>query len=156
MWQKILPVLENFSLNDLHKLRSHLDLLIIKKTYAKKSALDKRASHRANVKIFGTAEIEREREFFDQTHKVSIHEMSINGMVFNIPATVIQNDILVVTFRLPSNGERKIINVQAMRVKETLSDRTILYEVAAQAVDKNTVKVYRNMLKNRGKNFLPS
>jgi hypothetical protein len=156
MWQKILPVLENFSLNDLHKLRSHLDLLIIKKTYAKKSALDKRASHRANVKIFGTAEIEREREFFDQTHKVSIHEMSINGMVFNIPATVIQNDILVVTFRLPSNGERKIIDVQAMRVKETLPDRAILYEVAAQAVDKNTVKVYRNMLKNRGQNFLHS
>jgi hypothetical protein len=82
--------------------------------------------------------------------------MSINGMVFNIPATVIQNDILVVTFRLPSNGERKIINVQAMRVKETVSDRTILYEVAAQAVDKNTVKVYRNMLKNRGQNFLHS
>ena len=82
--------------------------------------------------------------------------MSINGMVLNIPATVIQNDILIVTFRLPSNGEKKIINVQAMRVKETLSDRTILYEVAAQAVDKNTVKAYRNMLKNRGKNFLPS
>jgi len=43
-----------------------------------------------------------------------------------------------------------------MRVKETLSDRTTLYEVAAQAVDKNTVKAYRSMLKNRGKNFLPS
>ena len=77
-------------------------------------------------------------------------------MVLNIPATVIQNDILVVTFRLPSNGERKIINVQAMRVKETLSDRTKFYEVAAQAVDKNTVKIYRNMLKNRGQDFLPS
>ena len=156
MWQKILPVLENFSLNDLHKLRSHLDLLIIKKTYAKKSALDKRASHRANVKIFGTAEIEREREFFDQTHKISIHEMSINGMVLNIPATIIQDDILVVIFRLPSTGERKIINLQAMRVKETLSDRMTLYEVAAQAVDTNTVKAYRDMLKNRGKDSLPS
>ncbi len=155
MWQNTLPILENFSLNDLHQLRGHLDLLIKQKTYAKKSALDKRTSHRANVKIFGTAEIEREREFFDQTHKVSIHEMSINGMVLNIPATVIQDDILVVTFRLPSNGERKIITVQAMRVKETLSDRVTLHEVAAQAVDKNTVKVYRNMLKNRGKNFLP-
>ena len=156
MWQKILPVLESFSLNDLHQLRGHLDLLIKKKTYVQQSALDKRASHRANVKIFGTAEIEREREFFDKTYKVSIHEMSINGMVLNIPASVIQNDILVVTFRLPSNGERKIINLQAMRVKETLSDRTKFYEVAAQAVDKNTVKIYRNMLKNRGQDFLPS
>jgi hypothetical protein len=156
MWQKTLPVLKNFSLHDLHQLRGHLDLLIKKKTHDQKSALDKRASHRANVKIFGTAEIEREREFFDQTHKVSIHQMSINGMVLNISTTVIQDDILVVTFRLPSNGEKKIINLQAMRVKETLSDRTALYEVAAKAVDKNTVKVYRNMLKNRGKKFLPS
>ena len=99
----------------------------------------------------GTAEIEREREFFDQSYKVSIHEMSINGMVLNISATVIQGDILVVTFRLPSNGERKIINLQAMRVKETLSDGMTLYGVAAQAVDANTVKAYRDMLKNRGK-----
>ena len=156
MWQKTLPVLKNFSLNDLHQLRGHLDLLIKKKIYDQKSALDKRTSHRVNVNFFGTAKIEREREFFDQTHKVSIHEMSTNGMVLNIPATVIQNDILVVTFRLPSSGERKIINLQAMRVKKTLSDGITLYEVAAQAVDKNTVKVYRNMLKNRGKNFLPS
>ena len=155
MWQKTLPVLENFSLNDLHQLRGYLDLLIKKKIYAKKSALDKRASHRANVKIFGTAEIEREKEFFDQTHKVSIHEMSINGMVLNVPATVIQNDILVITFRLPSTGERKIINLQAMRVKETLSNRMTLYEVAAQAVDTNTVKAYRDMLRNRGKDSLP-
>ena len=99
----------------------------------------------------GTAEIEREREFFDQSYKVSIHEMSINGMVLNISATVIQGDILVVIFRLPSTGERKIINLQAMRVKETLSDGMTLYGVAAQAVDANTVKAYRDMLKNRGK-----
>jgi hypothetical protein len=156
MWQKTIPVLENFSLNDLHQLRGHIDLLIKKKTYAKKSALDKRASHRANVKIFGTAEIEREREFFDQIHKISIHEMSINGMVLSTPATVIQNDILVVTFRLPSNGERKIIHLQAMRVKENLSGKITLYEVAAQAVDTNTVKAYRDMLKSRGKNSFPS
>ena len=155
MWQKTLPALDNFSLNDLHQLKDHLDLLIKKQTYAKKSALDKRASHRVNVKILGTAEIEREREFFDQSYKVNIHEMSINGMVLNIPATVIQDDILVITFRLPSTGERKIINLQAMRVKETLSDGMTLYEVAAQAVDTNTVKGYRDMLKNRGKDSLP-
>ena len=156
MFQKMLSSLENFSLDELHHFKDCLDLLIKKKIYTEKTLLDKRISHRARVKIAGTAEIEREREFFDKTYKISIYEMSINGMVLNIPATVIQNDILIVTFRLPSNGEKKIINVQAMRVKETLSDRTTLYEVAAQAVDKNTVKAYRNMLKNRGKNFLPS
>jgi hypothetical protein len=156
MWQKTLPALDNFSLNDLHQLKDHLDLLIKKQTYAKKSALDKRASHRVNVKILGTAEIEREREFFDQSYKVNIHEMSTNGMVLNIPATVIQDDILVVTFRLPSTGEKKIINLQAKRIKETLSNRMTLYEVAAQAVDTYTVKAYRDMLRNRGKDSLPS
>jgi hypothetical protein len=156
MWQKTLPALDNFSLNDLHQLKDHLDLLIKKQTYAKKSTLDKRASHRVNVKILGTAEIEREREFFDQSYKVNIHEMSTNGMVLNIPATVIQGDILVVTFRLPSTGEKKNINLQAKRVKETLFNRMTLYEVAAQAVDTYTVKAYREMLKNRGKDSLPS
>ena len=151
MLRKILSSLENFSLEDLYQLKDRLDLLIQKKKYSNKSALDKRTGHRAHVKIAGTAEIEREREFFDQTHKISIHEMSTDGLVLTIPATVIQDDILVVTFRLPSNGERKIIDCQAMRIKEISSNGSTIYEVAARAVGKNAVKAYRNMLKNRGK-----
>ena len=85
-----------------------------------------------------------------QTHKINIHEMSSNGLILTVPAAVIENDILVVTFRLPSNGKRKVIDCQAMRVKEVVSKDGIVYEVAAQAVDKSAVKAYRNMLKNRG------
>ena len=151
MLQKMLSSLENFSLDDLHQFKDRLDILIKRKTYAEKTALDKRASHRACVKIMGTAEIEREREFFDQTHKINIHEMSTNGLVLTIPATVIQDDILIASFRLPSNGERKVVDCQAMRVKEIVSNGSTTYEVAARAVDKNEVKAYRNMLKNRGK-----
>ena len=151
MWRKILSSLGNFSLNDLHQLRNRLDLLIQKQEYAQKVALDKRIGHRANVKITGTLEIEREKEFFDQTYKINIHEMSTNGLTLTIPATVIENDILAVTFRLPSNGEKKVITCQAMRVKEISSKDGIMYEVAAQAVDKSAVKAYRSMLKNRGK-----
>ena len=150
MWRKILSSLENYSLDDLHQLRNHLDLLIQKKKYEKKIKLDKRIGHRAHVKIAGTVEIEREKEFFDQTHKINIHEMSTNGLILTIPATVIENDILTVTFRLPSNGERKVIDCQAMRVKEISSKDGIIYEVAARAVDKGAVKAYRSMLKNRG------
>ena len=151
MWRKILSSLENYSLDDLHQLRNHLDLLIQKKEYAQKATLDKRIGHRAHVKIAGRVEIEREKEFFDQTHKINIHEMSTNGLTLTISATVIENDILAVTFRLPSNGERKVITCQAMRVKEISSKDGIIYEVAAQAVDKSAVKAYRSMLKNRGK-----
>ncbi len=151
MFQEMLSSLKNFSLKDLHHFKDRLDLLIQKKNYAEKNILDKRVSHRARVKISGTAEIEREREFFDQTHKINIQEMSTNGLVLTIPATVIQDDILIASFRLPSNGERKVVDCQAMRVKEIVSNGNTTYEVAARAVDKNEVKAYRNMLKNRGK-----
>ena len=150
MFQKMLSSLENFSLDELHRFKNCLDLLIKKKIYTEKTLLDKRISHRARVKIAGTAEIEREREFFDQTHKINIHEMSTNGLVLTISATVIQNDILNTTFRLPSNGEKKVINCQAMRIKEILSNGKTIYEVAARAVDKKEIKAYRDMLKNRG------
>ena len=151
MFQEILSSLETCSLRDLHHFKDRLDLLIQKKNYAEKNILDKRLSHRARVKIPGTAEIEREREFFDQTHKINIQEMSTNGLVLTIPATVIQDDILITTFRLPSNGERKIVNCKAMRVKEVLSNGNSVYEVAARAVDKSEIKAYREMLKKRGK-----
>lgn len=151
MFQEMLSSLETFSLRDLHHFKERLDLLIQKKNYEEKNILDKRLSHRARVKIPGTAEIEREREFFDQTHKINIQEMSTNGLVLTISATVIQDDILIATFRLPSNGERKIVNCKAMRVKEILSNGNSVYKVAAQAVDKSEIKAYREMLKKRGK-----
>ena len=151
MFQEMLSSLETCSLRDLHNFKDRLDLLIQKKNYAEKNILDKRVSHRARVKISGTAEIEREREFFDQTHKINIQEMSTNGLVLTIPAAVIQDDILIATFRLPSNGERKIVNCKAMRVKEILSNGNSVYEVAVRAVDKSEIKAYREMLKKRGK-----
>ena len=151
MFQEMLSSLETFSLKDLHHFKDRLDLLIQKKSYTEKNILDKRDSPRARVKISGTVEIEREREFFDQTHKINIQEMSTNGLVLTIPATVIQDDILTTTFRLPSNGEKKVVNCQAMRVKKIALNGQGIYEVAARAVDKNEVRAYRNMLKNRGK-----
>ena len=150
MFQKMLSSLETCSVRDLHRFKDRLDLLIQKKSYTEKNILDKRDSPRARVNISGTVEIEREREFFDQTHKINIQEMSTNGLVLTIPATVIQDDILIATFRLPSNGERKIVNCKAMRVKEILSNGNSVYEVAARAVDKSEIKAYREILTKRG------
>ena len=58
---------------------------------------------------------------------------------------------LLPPFAYHQTGKKKIINCQAMRVKEIVSNGNTTYEVAARAVDKNEVKAYRNMLKNRGK-----
>jgi len=108
----MLSSLETFSLGDLHHFKDRLDILIKRKTYAEKTALDKRGSHRAHVKIMGTAEIEREREFFDQTHKINIHEMSTNGLVLTIPATVFQGDILIASFAYHQTGKEKLLTAK--------------------------------------------
>ena len=80
--------------------------------------LGKRKSQRAKVKISGNLEIEREKEFFYKFHKIIILEMSINGLVFSVKGNVIDGDILRVSFRVPSTGEKKIVDCQALRVKE--------------------------------------
>ena len=144
-------VLESFSLKDLHHFKERVDLLIKTKNYKEQNTLDKRISHRARVKIFGTATIEREREFFDLAHKVNIQEISINGLVLTTHATVIQDDILIAIFRTPSSGEKKIVNCKVKRVKEIQLNRNTVYEIAAQAIDKSELKTYRDMLKKRGK-----
>jgi hypothetical protein len=76
--------------------------------------------------------------------------MSINGLVFSVKATIIDGDILQVSFRVPSTGEKKIIDCQAVRVKEIQPGIIPEYEVAAIAVGKGEVKDYKDMIRNRG------
>ncbi len=76
--------------------------------------------------------------------------MSINGLVFSVKGTVIDGDILRVSFRVPSTGEKKIIDCQAVRVNEIKPGTIPEYEVAAMAVTKSAVKDYKDMLRKRG------
>ena len=139
--------LESLSTEDLIIVRGKLDELIQSK-YA--DDLGKRKGQRAKVKISGNLEIEREKEFFYKFHKIIIREMSINGLVFSVKGTVIDGDILRVSFRVPSTGEKKIIDCQALRVKEIKPGDFPEYEVAALAVNKEAVKDYQDMLRKRG------
>ncbi len=140
--------LESLPTDDLIKIRQDLDQLI-KEKFDKD--LGKRKGQRAKVKIVGQVEIEREKEFFYTLHKIIIQEMSVNGLVFTIKATVIDGDLLKVSFRIPSSGEKKIINCQAVRVIETKSGTIPEFEVAAMAVTQDAVKDYKDMLRKRGK-----
>ncbi len=139
--------LEGFSTNELIKIRKDLDELI-KNKFDKE--LGKRQGQRAKVKIPGNVEIEREKEFFYKLHKILIKEMSVNGLVFSIKGTVIDGDLLKVSFRIPSTGEKKIIDCQAVRITETKSGTTPELEIAAIAVTKDAVKNYKDMLRKRG------
>lgn len=148
MIEKIMASLESLPTDDLIKIRQDLDQLI-KEKFDKD--LGKRKGQRAKVKIVGQVEIEREKEFFYTLHKIIIQEMSVNGLVFTIKATVIDGDLLKVSFRIPSSGEKKIINCQAVRVIETKSGTIPEFEVAAMAVTQDAVKDYKDMLRKRGK-----
>jgi hypothetical protein len=148
MRRQILSFLDTLPVGELLKFRVVLNKLIETKRSANTG---KRKSPRARVKIPATANIEREMEFFHKAHKITIHDISTNGLLFTTEAPVINNDILSVTFRSPNNGEQKSINCQAVRVKETHQNAYWKYKVGAKAVDQKTVRAYREMLKNRGR-----
>lgn len=148
MRRQILSFLETLPVKELLKFREVLNKLIEKKLPNNNG---KRKSQRAGVEISATANIEREMEFFNKTHKITIHDISTEGLSFTTEAPIINNDILSVTFRAPNNGEQKSINCQAVRVKETNQQSYWEYKVGAKAVDQKTVRAYREMLKNRGR-----
>lgn len=148
MRRQILSFLDTLPVKELLKFREVLDKIIENKL---KEKLGRRKSPRARVKISATANIEREAEFFHKSHKITILDLSTNGLLFTTTAPVINNDILSVTFRSPNNGEQKNVNCQAVRVKETNQHSYWEYKVGAKAVDQQTVRAYREMLKNRGR-----
>ena len=142
-----MAALEGLSTEELIKIRKDLDQLIRDKF---DKELGKRQGQRAKVKIPGSLEIEREKEFFYKLHKILIKEMSVNGLVFSIKGTVIDGDLLKVSFRIPSTGEKKIIDCQAVRITETKQGTIPELEIAAMAVSKDAVKNYKDMLRKRG------
>jgi hypothetical protein len=148
MRRQILSFLDTLPVKELLKFREVLNKLIESK---RQKEIERRKSQRARVRISAIANIEREAEFFNKEHKITIQDVSTNGLLFTTEAPVINNDILSVTFRSPNNGEQKNINCQAVRVKETNQHSYWEYKVGAKAVDHKTVRAYREMLKNRGR-----
>jgi len=148
MLEKILASLEGLPIEDLKKVKEHLARLIHREN---QKTFGKREGKRARTKLSGSLEIEREKEFFDQTHKIQILEMSTNGLLFRGPAIVIQDDILEISFRHPSSGKKKVIDCQAVRVQEIRQDSRYIYEVAAKAVTKDEVRAFRDMMRKRGR-----
>ena len=143
--------MEKLSVDELLTLKKKIDGLILIKRENLQNSLGKRKSQRAKTRISGTAEIEREKEFFYQTHKIVINNMSVDGLTFTTTATVIEKDIISIGFRSPSSGEKKSFVCEVLRVAEQQNGSDFVYEVAARAVGMEEVKAYRDMLKNRGK-----
>ena len=68
------------------------------------------------------------------------------SLVISIPT----DRLLKVSFRVPSTGEKKIIDCQAVRITETKQGTIPDLEIAAMAVSKDAVKNYKDMLRKRG------
>ncbi len=147
MLQDILSSIEGLPMEDLLRIKNHLNHLIAKED---KKSLGKRKYRRAKTRLSGSLEIEREKEFYDQTHKVDIIEMSINSLVLASSTTIIEGDLLQVLFRHPTTGEKKIIDCQAERVQESGEASALVYQTVAKIVGKETIQKYRDMLKKRG------
>ena len=148
MKSKILEDLKKLDKNQLLQLRDDLDQLIKEKD---ESELEKRNSNRVSLNIAATCEVEREKQFFELQHKIRILDLSSKGLRFKSDDPLLEDDLLAVFFRSPSNGIEKKIDCKIIRVTEINEDGTKKYEIAARGVTKVEVRKYKEWLSKRGK-----
>ena len=143
--KEIEEALEDLTGTELLELKETLEKVIQEKY---KQDLGRRGGQRAKVKIPASCIVEREKQFFIKEHPLSILEMSTNGLFFKTVAMLYEDDLLSVSFRSPASGELTLVDCKVVRLKD-LGDSKGTMEVAAVAVDKKTVKAYKEMLHKR-------
>ena len=139
-------ILQQLNGEELAELRIFVDDLI---KIQNRGTLGKRKSKRVEMSLSATCEVEREKEFFDREHRVIILDMSVNGLCFQISQPLLENDLIAVFFRSPSNGIQKKINCQVIRVKEIKRKTTVEYQIAAKGVGKDYIQKYKGWLNKR-------
>ena len=140
---KLKAILKDLNLEELLGAKEFIDSLLPEKGKAN----DHRdGGERFNANIAGSCIIEREREFFNQEHKVVISDFSSQGIGFHTTAGIIKGDFLQIYFRSPVKAQLKEIFVEVVRVEETKIDGKAHVDVGARAVDYNDVLNYRRML----------
>jgi hypothetical protein len=147
MKSKILEDLKKLDKNQLLQLRNDLDQLIKEKD---EGELEKRNNNRVSLNIAATCEVEREKQFFELQHKIRILDLSSKGLRFKSDDPLLEDDLLAVFFRSPSNGVEKKIDCKIIRVTEIDENRTKKYEIAARGVTKEEVRRYKEWLSKRG------
>jgi len=143
---RILDAVGKLDADELIKLRDVVDRLI-KKSFG--DNLGKRGGKRVAIRIAATCQIEREKQFFDREIKVTIIEMSGNGLLFKTGETLLVDDLVEIYFRSPSNGVKKKIDCKILRVAEVSDAGAGEYHIAAKAVTKEEVRQYKEWLSKR-------
>ncbi len=149
MKSKILEDLKKLDKNQLLQLRNDLDQLIKEKQEG--NLEEKRNNKRVSLNIAATCEVEREKQFFELQHKIRILDLSSKGLRFKSDDPLLEDDLLSVFFRSPSNGIEKKIDCKIIRVTEVDEGETKKYQIAARGVNKEEVRRYKEWLSKRGK-----
>lgn len=144
---KIKPFLEKLSGKDLLKLKATIDEILKKKF---NEELGRRVNKRIPINLPAACVLEREKEFFTMEHRITLLNISANGLCFKTKSPMYVEDIMEIFFQLPKTGTRKDIFCKALRVKEKTTHSGTEYEVGTQSVSPMEVRKYRDMLLKRG------
>ncbi len=146
MSSNLLNILQILNVEELTGLRSMIED-IIKDKY--RQELGKRKNKRVEMELISACEVEREKEFFGREHQITILDISVGGLRFQSAEPLLQNDLVEVFFRSPTNGAQKQIDCQVIRVKEVKCNLTVEYHIAAKGVGKEYVRKYKDWLSKR-------
>jgi len=140
--KKIAKILNNLTFEGLQEVREFIDSLL-RKTGEK---YDHRSQgERFKTQITGSCVIEREREFFNQEHKIVIVDLSSTGLKFLSAANIIHGDFMQIFFLSPL-GKMKDIHVKVMRIREIEVDRQPMIEAGAKSVTYEELINFRRAL----------
>lgn len=140
---KLKEILNDLNLEELREVTTFIDSLIREKR-KKEGHQDKRSRFKTN--IAGSCIIEREREFFNQEHKITILDISPQGIKFRASANIIKGDFVQLLFRSPLKGTLKDICAKVIRIKTVKIKDKAFVEVGVQSVDYEEVVTYRRAL----------
>jgi hypothetical protein len=144
---KILEDLKKLDKNQLLQLRDDLNKIIKEKF---EGELGKRKNKRIPLNLSATCEVEREKQFFELQRKIEILDLSANGLRFKSKDPLLEDDLLSVFFRSPSNGVEKKIDCKVVRVTEIEENKAKAYQIAARGANKLEVQKYKEWLSKRG------
>ena len=142
----IKEMIDPLSVEDLISLKEHITGLIKEK---KKETPTQRSEDRIKIKLLGTCTIAREREFINTPHRITISDLSPEGISFKTTALIYEKDILTITFRSPHTGLLKDVYAEVKRVGK--SQTRGMVQVGALGISIEDAKRYRKRLEQRAK-----
>ncbi len=141
--RKIKEILSDLSFSELQEAKKFINTQLKEKGEKDSQRV---GGDRFKTNILGSCIIEREREFFNQEHKITILDLSPQGIKFKCSAEIIKGEFLQIFFRSPWKGTIKEIYAKVVRVKLLKTRNKTFVEVGAKSEDYKEIIKYRRAL----------